>query len=113
MRELDFKHDLILIFLNEKKYIYNSYDIMLVLSVNYEMLNLFFEDLFEHELIVKDKVVKRYILTKLGLKRLKEHYLNNFDLDAFLNLEFTDSKVVKQRNLSHENIVYIPNNFEK
>lgn len=112
MREIDFRHELILIFLKEKKYVYNTYDIMLSLSVNYETLRLLFEDLVSHEMITKDKELKKYVVTEEGLKILRKKYLDNFDLDAFLSIDYTNLTREKENQSVQDNILYIPQNFE-
>lgn len=108
--DLDFRHMLILIFFNERKYTYNSYDIVKLLSLDYDSLRILIDDLLFLELIQKDVKSKKHVLTEVGEKLLKERNLNSFDLESLINNDFDiiDNKIPDFR----ENIFYFPKRFK-
>lgn len=112
IREIDFRHECILIFLKEREFIYNTYDIMLLLSVNYETIKSLFEDLLFFEMIINDEEIKKYKITYKGVDLLKSKLLDNFDLDSFLNIKSAELIDEVESKLLKENIMYIPCDFK-
>ncbi len=111
MEGLNFKHDFVLIYLNERENAYDSYELMLLLSINYDFLQSLFEDLLHYKLIEKNKEILRYQITPLGMERLREQSLATFDMEGFL--EINNEIARKEKKYSYENIFYIPKKFEK
>jgi len=108
--DLDFKCYLILIFLNQNRKEYNIYTLMKLLSVNYSILEHFFESLLELNLIEENLDTLQYKTSEIGKKLLFKKYMNE------INLENLDSFLSKNNlfNLEYkcENIFYIPKNFK-
>lgn len=110
MRELTFKHDLVLIYLNERENAYDSYELMVLLSINYDFLQTLYNDLTTCEYIKKNKELLQYQITSSGKERLRERNLFKFDLDTFLKINIETSE--KEKEHSFENLFYIPQNFK-
>ncbi|MFF2178020.1 hypothetical protein ACFVT8_16400 [Lysinibacillus sp. NPDC058147] len=112
IEELDFRHLLILVFLNERKYVYNTYDIVNLLDLDYDILRGFFDDLLDIELIEKDYRTKKYILSNKGLTELKKRNLLNFNLEFLIENDFIENEKDEKYIEYTGNILYLPKEFE-
>lgn len=98
--------------MNERKYVYNTYDIVNLLDLDYDILRRFFDDLLNRELIKKDDKTKTYVLSSKGLKELKNRNLHNFDLDTLIENDSIANEKDEKYIRYTGNIFYLPKVFE-
>lgn len=109
--DIDFKDNLILLFLKESRGSYIIYDLLTLLSISQEFLENRIDQLIEEELLFVNERYS-YQITTNGLTWLsmsKFNRINLFELMNKISNELKSNDLISNENLLD---IYIPKNFE-
>ncbi|MCD1158990.1 hypothetical protein [Peribacillus frigoritolerans] len=107
-KKLNYKQTLILLFLFKSNMKYELWELMQLLSLNFDKVVELLNNLSEIGYIQKHKDIKQYYVTEKGTLYIFENFLNNIDLDNISEIQIDSYEEIKNRS----RLLFIPKNFK-
>lgn len=107
-KTLNYKQILILLFLYKSNMKYELWELMQLLSLNFDKVVELLNNLSEIGYIQKHKDLKQYYVTEKGKVYIFENFLTYIDLDIISEIQTDSYEHIKDRS----RLLFIPKNFK-